>query len=134
MNQTPARSSGGPLATAVLIISLSLLVCGGAFGLAGARGAAHVMWAVTTLVGLGSAVWWVWSSARKHQLGVDVIAVLALIGTLVVREFLAGAIVTVMLATGRVLEARARLRVREVSCASSGSARRGSCIECKERP
>ena len=73
---------------------------------------ANVVWAVTTLVGLGSAVWWVWSSARKRRLGVDVIAVLALIGTLVVGEFLAGAVVTVMLATGRVLEARAAARAR----------------------
>ena len=112
MKPTPARSSVGPLATAVLIISLSLLVGGGILGLAGASGAAHVMWAVTTLVGLGSGVWWVWSSARKRRLGVDVIAVLALIGTLAVGEFLAGAVVTVMLATGRVLEARAAARAR----------------------
>ena len=113
MNPTPAPVlPGGPLARAVLIISLSLLVGGGLLGLAGARGAGQVMWAVTTLIGLGSAVWWVWSSARKRRLGVDVIAVLALIGTLAVGEYLAGAVVTVMLATGRVLEARAAARAR----------------------
>ena len=113
MNPTPApRPPGGPLARAVLTISLALLVGGGLLGLAGARGAGQVMWVVATLIGLGSAVWWVWSSARKRRLGVDVIAVLALIGTLAVGEYLAGAVVTVMLATGRVLEARAAARAR----------------------
>ncbi|HEX6659215.1 MAG TPA: heavy metal translocating P-type ATPase, partial [Ilumatobacter sp.] len=95
-----------------MIISLSLLGGGGLLELAGARAAGHVVWAVTTLVGLGPAVWWVWSSARKRRLGVDVIAVFALIGTLAVGEYLAGAVVTVMLATGRVLEARAAARAR----------------------
>ena len=51
-------------------------------------------------------------AARQRRLGVDVIAVLALVGTLVVREYLAGAVVTVMLASGRTLEARAAARAR----------------------
>jgi heavy metal translocating P-type ATPase len=113
MTATPTpRPHGGPLATAVLTISLSSLVGGGLLVLAGARAAGHVVWAVSTLVGLASAAWWVWSSARKRRLGVDVIAVLALIGTFAVGEYLAGAVVTVMLATGRVLEARAAARAR----------------------
>ena len=78
----------------------------------GATVAADVAWAVGTLLGLGSAAWWVWSSARKRRLGVDVIAVLALIGTLAVGEYLAGAVVTVMLATGPTLEARAAATAR----------------------
>ena len=48
----------------------------------------------------------------ERRLGVDVIAVLALLGTLAVGEYLAGAVITVMLATGRTLEARAIARAR----------------------
>jgi heavy metal translocating P-type ATPase len=53
------------------------------------------------------ASWWVVDAARHRRIGVDAIAVLALVGTLVVREYLAGAVITVMLASGRTLEARA---------------------------
>ena len=45
-------------------------------------------------------------------MGLGIIAVLALIGTLAVHEYLAGAVIAVMLATGRTLEARATARAR----------------------
>ena len=41
---------------------------------------------------------------------VDLIAVLALVGTLAVGEYLAGALIAVMLATGRALDAAAERR------------------------
>jgi heavy metal translocating P-type ATPase len=44
-------------------------------------------------------------AARHRRLGVDLIAALAVLGTLVVDEHFAGAVITVMLATGRSLEA-----------------------------
>jgi cation transport ATPase len=46
----------------------------------------------------------------RRQLGVDLIAVLALLGTLAVGEYLAGALIAVMLATGRALDAAAQRR------------------------
>ena len=64
----------------------------------GATVAADVAWAVGTLMGIGPAAWWVWSSVRRGRLGVDVIALLALVGTLLVGEYFAGAVITVMLA------------------------------------
>jgi heavy metal translocating P-type ATPase len=91
---------------------LTLLVGGGLAQLAGSSTTANTVWALATVVGLGPAAWWVWSSARERRLGVDVIAVLALLGTLAVGEYLAGAVITVMLATGRTLEARAIARAR----------------------
>ena len=109
---SPTRNDEGPLAAVLLGVSLGLLVGGGLAQLAGASAVANMLWAVATLVGLGPAVWWVWSSARQRRVGVDVIAVLALIGTLAVGEYLAGAVITVMLATGRTLEARATARAR----------------------
>ena len=39
-------------------------------------------------------------------------ALLALVGTLLIGEYLAGAVITVMLGTGRVIEARAAGRAR----------------------
>ena len=108
----PARHGGSALPPALLGVSLTLLVGGGLAQLAGSSTTANTVWALATVVGLGPAAWWVWSSARERRLGVDVIAVLALLGTLAVGEYLAGAVITVMLATGRTLEARAIARAR----------------------
>ena len=55
------------------------------------------------------------------------IALLALVGTLVVGEYFAGAVITVMLASGRTLEALAAGPGRVGSCARCSSARRESC-------
>lgn len=47
-----------------------------------------------------------------RRLGVDAVALFALVGTVIVDEYLAGALITVMLATGRELESRAAARAR----------------------
>jgi heavy metal translocating P-type ATPase len=67
---------------------------------------------VVTLVGLAYAVWLAVAALRRHEMTVDVIAVLALAGALAVDEPFAGAMITVMLATGQLLEARANARAR----------------------
>ena len=51
-----------------------------------------------------------WPALRRGRVGVDLIAVLSLIGTLLVGEYLAGALIAVMLAGGRALEAAAERR------------------------
>lgn len=56
------------------------------------------------------AVGWVLAALRRGQAGVDLIAVLALGGTLAVGEYLAGCLIALMLATGRTLEAAAQRR------------------------
>ena len=49
---------------------------------------------------------------RQRRLGADVIALAALVGALAVGEVLAGAIITLMLASGRAIEARAAARAQ----------------------
>jgi heavy metal translocating P-type ATPase len=58
-----------------------------------------------TLIGMLLASIWVLQALLHRRLGVDLIALAALLGTLLVGEYLAGAIITVMLASGRSLEA-----------------------------
>ena len=72
--------------------------------LAGDRDTALVIWICGTALGVGLSAWWVADAALHRRLGVDLIALTALIGTLVVGEFLAGALITVMLVSGRSLE------------------------------
>ena len=59
---------------------------------AGACGAAYALWAMA-------------EALRRGRVGVDVIALLALAGALAVGELLAAAVISVMLASGRALEA-----------------------------
>ena len=96
----------------LLVVAVTLLAAGGILHLAGLDEAAHSVWAVDTIVGIVPASWWVIDAARHRRLGVDALAVLALVGTLVVGEYLAGAVITVMLASGRTLEARAAARAQ----------------------
>jgi heavy metal translocating P-type ATPase len=53
---------------------------------------------------------WVLVGLRRGHFGVDVIAVLSLVGTLLVGEYLAGALIAVMLAGGRALDTAAERR------------------------
>jgi heavy metal translocating P-type ATPase len=107
-----ARSRRGRPETVLLSVSVAALAAGAGLALADRSRAADAVWAATTLLGIGPGVAWVVAAARRHRLGVDVIAVLAQVGTLLVGEYLAGAIITVMLASGRMLEARAAARAQ----------------------
>ncbi|WP_408631940.1 heavy metal translocating P-type ATPase [Micromonospora palythoicola] len=93
------------------LTGLTLLVlAGAAVRPAGLPGVADALWAVATLAALLPAAVAVLRDLLRRRFGVDVIAVLALGGALVVGEYLAGAVVAVMLATGRTLEAYAQRR------------------------
>lgn len=94
----------------LLAATLGALVAGGVGWLVGVRGVAEMCWAAGTAAAIVPSVWWVVSALRHGRLGVDIIAVLSLVGALAVREYLAGALIGVMLATGRALEAAAERR------------------------
>ncbi|WIY07603.1 heavy metal translocating P-type ATPase [Amycolatopsis mongoliensis] len=95
---------------ALVIVTVGALFAGGVGWLAGAGGFADGCWAAATLVAVIPALWWVIAALRRKRAGVDLLAVLSLVGTLVVHEYLAGALIAVMLATGRALDAAAERR------------------------
>ncbi len=97
---------------ALFVVSTVLLLAGGAAWLLSAATAAAAFWIAGTVLGLVFSVGWTVTAIRRGQLSVDVIAVLALAGALVVDEPFAGAMITVMLASGQLLEARAAARAR----------------------
>ncbi|MGA4544283.1 heavy metal translocating P-type ATPase [Uniformispora flossi] len=94
----------------LLAATAAALVGGGIAWLTGARGLAELFWALGTVSAIVPAVGWVLAALRRRHAGVDLIAVLALGGTLAVGEYLAGALIALMLATGRTLEAAAQQR------------------------
>jgi heavy metal translocating P-type ATPase len=74
------------------------------------------VWAVTTAVALVSLLRDVVIGLLRRQPGVDVIALLAMGGSLALEEYLAGAVIALMLASGEALEAFADRRAhRELS-------------------
>jgi heavy metal translocating P-type ATPase len=104
-------SRSRPLVEPVLVVlTVGALAAGGIAWLAGWHEVADWCWIAGTLVALVPAVLWVLAALRRGRAGVDVIAVLSLVGTLLVHEYLAGALIAVMLAGGRALEAAAARR------------------------
>ena len=99
-----ATSFARRVETVSLGLAIAALAGGGVMHLAGDRDTALVIWICGTALGVGLSAWWVADAALHRRLGVDLIALTALIGTLVVGEFLAGALITVMLVSGRSLE------------------------------
>ncbi len=96
----------------LLIVTAACLAAGGVAWLAGARGFADGAWLAAAAVGLGYALWSAADAIRHGRLGVDVIALLALAGAAAVGELLAAAVISLMLTSGRTLEAWASHRAR----------------------
>lgn len=97
---------------AALLLSGAGLAAGAAATWAGTAGVAAGIWAATTAFGVLPAAWAVADGLRHRRFGSDVIAVLALAGTLAVGEYLAGAVIAVMFTGGQALEDHAGRRAR----------------------
>jgi len=67
-------------------------------------------WVIGGLLGLIPAVSWVLNDLRQKTFGSDILAVLALIGTLLTDELFAASVIAFMLASGRILESWAEGR------------------------
>jgi heavy metal translocating P-type ATPase len=100
-------------ALVLLALTASGLAAGLVLYLSGARGAADTAWAATGVCGAAYALWVMGEALARRRVGVDVIALLALAGALVVHELLAAAVISVMLASGRALEAWAAGRAEQ---------------------
>ncbi|HET6792104.1 MAG TPA: heavy metal translocating P-type ATPase [Actinomycetota bacterium] len=99
-----------------LATSILGLATGGVLAWMGQPDAANIAWAVTTAVALVSLLRDVVIGLLRRQPGVDVIALLAMGGSLALEEYLAGAVIALMLASGEALEAFADRRAhRELS-------------------
>jgi heavy metal translocating P-type ATPase len=96
----------------LFVVSTALLAVGSLAWLTNADTVASVLWGIATLAGLAYSSATLFEAVRQRQPSVDVIAWLALVGALLVREPFAGAVIAVMLGSGVLLEARAAARAR----------------------
>lgn len=95
---------------ALVILTVGGLAAGGVAWTLDRPAIANVCWITATVLATVPALAWVAVALRRGRVGVDLIAVLSLLGTLLVGEYLAGALIAVMLAGGRALEAGAGRR------------------------
>ncbi|MGZ4124776.1 MAG: heavy metal translocating P-type ATPase [Actinomycetota bacterium] len=95
-----------------LTVSVVGIATGTGFWLADAHTAANVAWGITTAVGILPLAWSVLSDLLKRETGVDLIALLAMVFALAFGQYLAGAVIALMLSSGRALEAYADARAR----------------------
>ena len=93
-------------------IALGSIVLGGAFWLAGEESRADIAWAVGAIVVLVPLVVSTARSLLRGDVGVDAIALVAIVWALALGEFLAAAIVALMMSGGAALEAWAAGRAR----------------------
>jgi heavy metal translocating P-type ATPase len=110
LRRSASALASSRLEPALLAVTTTALVVGLTSWLLGAVGVADVLWELGTAAAIVPAVVWVLAALRHGRAGVDLIAVLALGGTLAIGEFLAGALIALMLATGRTLEEAAQRR------------------------
>ena len=95
---------------ALVVVTVAPLVIGALLWLLGLRDVADGFWIAATVTAFVPALYWMIATLVKGRAGVDLIAVLSLAGTLLVGEYLAGALIAVMLAGGRALDAAAERR------------------------
>jgi heavy metal translocating P-type ATPase len=99
-----------------LAVAVVGIATGAALWLVDQRDAANVAWAITTALGIVPLARDVVIGLLRRQPGVDVIALLAMVGSLALEEYLAGAVIALMLTSGEALEAYADRRAhRELS-------------------
>ncbi len=114
MNGVPRASRD--LTLVWLAISVVGIVAGAILYWTGSHDAARVAWAATTAIGLIPLTWETLVGLWRHETGVDLIALLAMAGSLALAQYLAGAIIALMLASGQALERYADRRAhRELS-------------------
>ena len=81
------------------------IAIGAVLALASLQEAADAVWAATVATMLVPLSWSVARALLAGRLGVDLIALLAMVGALALGEYLAGAVIALMLAGGNALEA-----------------------------
>src|SRR5664280_1225128 len=90
------------------LLPLAFTVCGlvggGLLHWAGLGAVGNLVWIIAAGCGIALSLYSMVESLLVGRLGVDVIALLALVGAVAVGEYLAGAVISLMLASGRALE------------------------------
>jgi heavy metal translocating P-type ATPase len=95
------------------LLTLVLIGAGAALHLLGAPTAGDAVWAATVAVMLVPSTVSIVRALARGRVGVDAIALIAMAGALAIGQYLAGAVIALMLSGGNALEAMASRRARQ---------------------
>jgi heavy metal translocating P-type ATPase len=95
------------------LLTLVMIGAGGALHLLGAPTAGDAVWAATVAVMLVPLTVSIARTLARGRVGVDAIALIAMAGALAIGQYLAGAVIALMLSGGNALEAMASRRARQ---------------------
>jgi heavy metal translocating P-type ATPase len=95
------------------LLTLVLIGAGGALHLLGAPTEGDAVWAATVAVMLVPLTVSIARTLARGRVGVDAIALIAMAGALAIGQYLAGAVIALMLSGGNALEAMASRRARQ---------------------
>lgn len=113
---TPERREASPPlegnSVGILLATFGAVVGGSVFWLVGAHTFADIAWAVAVLLALVPLGISVARDLLHRETGVDLIALLAMSGSLILGQYLAGAVIGLMLSGGQALERYASSRAR----------------------
>jgi len=115
LEKPPPPASDPPLegnSVAILLIVLAAVAAGAVLWLAREPSLADLAWAVAVVIALVPLGISVARDLWHHETGVDLIALLAMAGSLVLGQYLAGAVIGLMLSGGQALERFASARAR----------------------
>jgi heavy metal translocating P-type ATPase len=96
----------------ILLAVLGAVIAGALLWVSGSRGLADTAWALAVVVAIVPLGISVARDLLHRETGVDLIALLAMAGSLVLTQFLAGAVIGLMLSGGQALERYASARAR----------------------
>ncbi|HVY96249.1 MAG TPA: heavy metal translocating P-type ATPase [Solirubrobacterales bacterium] len=94
----------------IAVLTLALILAGALLRVFGLGTAGDAIWAATVAVMLVPLTWSIVRTLASGRVGVDAIALVAMAGALAVGEFLAGAVIALMLSGGNALEEIAQRR------------------------
>jgi heavy metal translocating P-type ATPase len=92
--------------------SIILLLLTGGTLIAGLVAGNPTPYYLGALIGAGLSIRMVWVSIKQHEVGSDVLALISIVATGLINEWLAASIISLMLATGQALESWAAGRAR----------------------
>jgi heavy metal translocating P-type ATPase len=113
MSEDQTAAGTRDLSTVWLALSVMGIAVGGVLWFAGLTDAANLAWAVTTVIGIVPMARDVVVRLIHRQAGVDVIALLAMGGSLALAQYLAGAVIALMVSSGDALESYADRRAHK---------------------
>ncbi|MBV8470135.1 MAG: heavy metal translocating P-type ATPase [Burkholderiaceae bacterium] len=119
-----------PINAALLGIAAASLTAGALLAWAGHLYVGHLLWALGALPALGVVLYDIAGSLFRREAGIDVLAAIAMVGAVLLGEYLSASVIAVMFSSGQLLESYAQARAsREMSALLSRAPRSAIRIE-----